>query len=213
MNHKKEFPFVGIYDRTVLLPCVSIASVIIGMISALHGRNVEPLVCLAVCGLCDGFDGRIARTKKNRQECEKIIGIEMDSLCDMVCFGLFPAMLFYCYGMRSIFGVAMIVFYCLCALQRLAFFNMLEHTQNEERVPGYFFGIPVTTISIFMPLVYLLHCILPQPLSTAVLYLASGVFGLLYILEIPVRKFNLRDILLSVVAVIIVLAAILLLKQ
>lgn len=184
MNHKKRFPFVGIYDRTVLLPCVSIASVIIGMISALHGRNVEPLVCLAVCGLCD-----------------------------MVCFGLFPAMLFYCYGMRSIFGVAMTVFYCLCALQRLTFFNMLEHTQNEERVPGHFLGIPVTTISIFMPLVYLLHCILPQPLSTAVLYLASGVFGLLYILEIPVRKFNLRDILLSVVAVIIVLAAILLLKR
>ena len=189
------------------------ASVILGMITALQGYKVEPLICLAVCGLCDGFDGRIARTKKNRPEHEKIFGIEMDSLCDIVCFGLFPAVLFYCYGMQSVFGVILIVFYCLCALQRLAFFNMLEHTMDEGRVPGYFRGMPVTAISVFMPVVYLLHVLLPHPLSTAVLYLFVGVFGLLFILDVPVRKFKLADILIAGVAIAMVLLAALLLER
>lgn len=207
MNHKKRFGFIGIYDRTVLLPFVSMASVILGMIAALQGHDIEPLICLCVCGLCDGFDGRVARTKKNRQEHEKIIGVEMDALCDMVCFGLFPAVLFYCYGMRSILGVLLIVFYCLCALQRLAFFNMLEHTQDEGRVCGYFRGMPVTAIAIFLPAVYLLRCMLPHPLSTAVLYLFVSVFGLLFILDIPVKKFKVKDILISGAVIAMVLLA------
>ena len=46
---------------------------------------------LMFCGLCDAFDGKVARTKKNRTEQMKQFGIQIDSLSDLVAFGVLPA--------------------------------------------------------------------------------------------------------------------------
>mgnify|MGYP007032777772 FL=1 len=59
------------------------------------------------------FDGKIARTKKNRTEDEKQFGIQIDSLCDVVCFGVFPIVLCYELGMRRIYSMAILVLYGL----------------------------------------------------------------------------------------------------
>ena len=55
---------------------------------AVNGHLHLGVMCLAISGLCDMFDGKIARTKKNRTEVEKRFGIQIDSLSDIVCFGV-----------------------------------------------------------------------------------------------------------------------------
>lgn len=50
------------------------------------------------------FDGKIARSKKNRTDREKMFGVQIDSLCDCVCFGVFPAMICYLMGVRGALG-------------------------------------------------------------------------------------------------------------
>ena len=92
---------LGFYDYTVVLTYISLGISIVGMTRALEGHFRVAILCLALSGLCDMFDGKVARTKKNRTEDEKRFGIQIDSLCDVVCFGVFPIMICYCLGMRE----------------------------------------------------------------------------------------------------------------
>ena len=81
--------FLGIYDYTVILTYISLGISVFGITRALEGDFKVAIFCLALSGLCDMFDGKIARTKKNRTDDEKNFGIQIDSLCDVVCFGIF----------------------------------------------------------------------------------------------------------------------------
>ena len=81
---------IGVYDYTVLATYLSLAFGVSGILAAMNGGPYSALLCLMVSGLLDAFDGRIARTKKNRTEQEKRFGIQIDSLNDVVCFGVLP---------------------------------------------------------------------------------------------------------------------------
>lgn len=69
---------IGYYNYTVVLTYISLASSVFGMTQAIHGRFKTAILCLAISGLCDMFDGKIARTKKDRTEDEKAFGIQID---------------------------------------------------------------------------------------------------------------------------------------
>ena len=122
---------IGFYDYTVILTYISLASSILGMISACYARIGWAIFFLGMSGLLDTFDGKVARTKKNRTEDEKRFGIQIDSLSDIVCFGVAPAVLCYCFGMRGIVGVAILMFYVLAGLIRLAWFNVMEEHRKK----------------------------------------------------------------------------------
>lgn len=117
---------LGVYDYTVILTYISLWISIGGMMLSLNGHLDLAVLCLALSGLCDMFDGKIARTKKDRTETEKRFGIQIDSLCDIVCFGVGPAIICYCMGMNGIVGVLILMFYVLAGLIRLAWFNVTE---------------------------------------------------------------------------------------
>ena len=126
---------LGVYDYTVILTYISLWISIGGMMLSLNGHLDLAVLCLALSGLCDMFDGKIARTKKDRTEIEKRFGIQIDSLCDVVCFGVFPAMICYCLGVNTPAGVAALIFYSIASVIRLAYFNVTEakrQTQTEE---------------------------------------------------------------------------------
>ena len=144
---------IGFYDYTVVLTYVSLFSAVIGTVQASKGNISAAIACLAICGICDAFDGTVARTKKNRTEDEKNFGIQLDSLCDVVSFGVFPAFLCYRMGVDGVLGLICVCLYSLCALIRLAFFNVLEtkRQQVEEGCNKYYRGLPVTSISIIFP--------------------------------------------------------------
>ena len=84
---------IGFYDYTVILTYISLASSILGMISACYTRIGWAIFFLGMSGLLDTFDGKVARTKKNRTEDQKRFGIQIDSLCDIVCFGVCPVII------------------------------------------------------------------------------------------------------------------------
>ena len=71
--------FIGFYDYTVILTYMSLISSVFGITQAIHGDYKQAIFCLAFSGICDAFDGRVARSKKNRTEDEKAFGIQLDS--------------------------------------------------------------------------------------------------------------------------------------
>lgn len=189
--------FIGFYDYTVILTYLSLFSAVIGMDLAYRGQFTGAVVCLFLCGFCDAFDGAVARTKKNRTEDEKAFGIQLDSLCDVIAFGVFPALICRFMGVDGILGMALVFFYCLCALIRLAFFNVLE--ANRQKVESgcnkTYRGLPVTSISIIFPLVYCLKWIFSEYAFMILLHVMLFVVGFLFILDFSVRKINFQKFL------------------
>lgn len=146
---------LGIYDYTVVLTYVSLMVSIGGMMLSVNGHLNLAVLCLAISGLCDMFDGKIARTKKDRTEEEKCFGIQIDSLCDIVCFGVGPAIICYCIGMRGPIGMVILMFYVLAGLIRLAWFNVTEECRQKEtdEKRACYQGLPITSMAIILPLV------------------------------------------------------------
>jgi len=182
--------FIGIYNYTVILTYLSLLSAVIGMVFSACSNFTPAIVCLAVSGLCDAFDGAVARSKMDRTAEEKAFGIQIDSLCDAVSFGVFPAVLCYHMGMNGPFGIVCMAAYILCAVIRLAFFNVLEEQRQKEEggCNKIYRGLPVTSISIILPVFYLLRPVCPGSLFTAALHLLVIAVAFLFILDFSVKK-------------------------
>lgn len=125
---------IGFYDYTVVVTYISLVSSILGMFCAIDGKLTLAVSCLAFSGLCDMFDGKIARTKKNRTDDEKSFGIQIDSLCDIVCFGIFPIILGYKLGMCKAYSIAILAFYGMAGVIRLAYFNVMEQNARARHL-------------------------------------------------------------------------------
>ena len=192
--------FIGFYDYTVVLTYMSLISSVFGITLAIHGDYNAAIICLALSGICDAFDGRIARTKKNRTEDEKAFGIQLDSLCDVICFGVFPALICYLIGVRGTIGLILVFFYCICAVIRLAFFNVLEakRQKTEGGSNKTYRGLPVTSISFFLPLIFCFQVLLSESAFLILLHLVLLVVGFLFILDFPLKKPSLKMILIMI---------------
>lgn len=181
---------IGFYDYTVILTYMSLVSAVVGMVLSSKGLFTAAICCLLLSGVCDAFDGIVARSKKNRTEDEKSFGIQIDSLCDAVSFGVFPAILCYHMGMDEVLGVAILVLYCLCGVIRLAYFNVIEskRQQTEGGSNKVYRGLPITSSSLILPPVYLLRGLLPGAVFLVVLHVVMALMGLLFVLDFSVKK-------------------------
>ena len=182
--------FLGFYDYTVILTYMSLVFAVSGLLLTDSGLFPQAVACLVVCGICDAFDGTVARTKKDRTEDEKAFGIQLDSLVDVVSFGVFPAVMSIHMGSGSLLSKVIAIAYSICAVIRLAFFNVQEakRQQQEEGCRKTYRGLPVTSISVIYPLVYLLRGFLPQARFAAVLAAVMALTAFLFILDFSVKK-------------------------
>ena len=194
--------FLGIYDYTVILTYISLGISVFGITRALEGDFKVAIFCLALSGLCDMFDGKIARTKKNRTDDEKNFGIQIDSLCDVVCFGIFPAMICYCLGVNTSAGIGALIFYSVASVIRLAYFNVSEAKRQNETSENrqYYQGLPITSIAVILPLAYVTSSLYAQHFLM-VLHVIMLVTGLLFIIRFRFRKPNNKEIALLIVIV------------
>ncbi len=189
--------FIGVYDYTVILTYMSLVSGLLGIKLAYSGEIMWAILCVGISGFLDMFDGVVARTKKNRTEDQKNFGIQLDSLCDVVCFGVVPAVILYFCGVDEIWGVAFLIFYVLCALIRLAFFNVLEtkRQRSEGGCAKSYRGLPVTTIAIILPACFLVGLIVPDNVMDVVHHVLPVVVGLMFITDIRIPKFDVAKLL------------------
>jgi CDP-diacylglycerol---serine O-phosphatidyltransferase len=157
-------PVVGYYGLWVALTYLSVVVAILGIHFALIDNVRYALVCLMISGVCDMFDGRVASLFKKRNTREKHYGIQIDSLADIISFGVLPAAIGYerydpsgNFISLGWFDTAIFPIYLMAALIRLAYYNVIEtelHGQNKKRT--YYEGLPVTSVAFIIPLTYAL---------------------------------------------------------
>ena len=187
---------IGFYDYTVLATYAATALGVTGMFQAVEGRHLTAVFCLLAAGLLDCFDGRIARTKKDRSHQQQSFGIQIDSLNDVVCFGALPGVIGASLGGGEWWLRASVLFYILAALIRLAYFNVTEEERqsatNEHR--HYYLGVPVTAASFVMPLFWALPLRLGSA-PTVIYAVGLTLLAFLFITPLRVPKPGLKGIL------------------
>ena len=123
---------IGFYNYSVILTYIGLVSSVFGITQVFENHMSIAFLCLLLSGICDLFDGKIARSMKNRTEHEKVFGIQIDSLCDLVCFGVFPAVIGYHYN--SVYPLRLIasIMIVLGAVIRLGYFNVMEEERQRN---------------------------------------------------------------------------------
>lgn len=127
-----------------LLPnLISILALCAGLTAirmAVDGRFGWAVALIGLAAALDGIDGRIARMLKSESE----IGAELDSLCDLVNFGVTPALVLYYWGLRqdTSLGWIAVLIYAVCCMLRLARFNVVNRLPEGGDKPKGFIGVP-----------------------------------------------------------------------
>ncbi|WP_408070592.1 CDP-alcohol phosphatidyltransferase family protein [Butyrivibrio sp. JL13D10] len=217
---EKEKKMIGVYDYTIILTYLSTISGALGIIITMTGigHPYGGTLFLMVSGLFDAFDGRVARTKKNRTDFEKNFGIQIDSLSDLICFGVLPvsigvAQLRINGAFRDVIKGSMntaktwlvilllsiAAFYILSALVRLAYFNATvaeREQQKKECGREYYTGLPVTAAALIFPLTLIIHYFTSADLTFFYFWMLLFV-GILFIGNFKIPKPGLKLILLG----------------
>lgn len=122
---------------TVLALCAGLTAIRFG----LQGRFEPAVAAIVVAALLDTLDGRIARMLGGSTK----FGAEMDSLSDVISFGVAPAVLLYQWAMNGAgsIGWALVLLYCVCCALRLARFNTKPgSTEAPPWAARFFIGVP-----------------------------------------------------------------------
>lgn len=192
---------IGYYNYTVILTYISLLSSILGIFFAcgIGGDAAHPeyaMVCLMVSGLCDMFDGKIARTRK-RTDNEKKFGIQIDSLCDLICFGVLPIVIGYSIGMNSWADIPILMLFPLCAVIRLAYFNVAEEDRQKKTtdVRKVYEGLPVTSVALILPLLYSFRKDIGETLFPNIYGAVLLLIAIAFITRFKVKKPSFRTML------------------
>lgn len=145
---------IGVYNYTVVLTYIGMLVSFTGITYAIEGRLKTAMLCLVISGICDMFDGPIAATMV-RDKREKRFGVQIDSLSDLICFGVLPAIIAYreLTAWKSRITFIIICLYLLSALVRLAWFNVDEELRQDAEGGRrkIYLGLPVTTVAFIIP--------------------------------------------------------------
>ncbi|MFR5856826.1 MAG: sulfatase-like hydrolase/transferase [Bacilli bacterium] len=176
--------FIGQFRPCDLLTMFGTIMAFIGMIMAINNHFTISIICLMICGICDGFDGTLAR-RHNYSESQKVYGSELDSLSDVISFGAFPAILTYLIS-NNIYAGLICIIYLMCGVIRLTYFNMLNITKEGKK--GTFVGIPITTVAIVYPLVFLIIRFINFELLKWVMPGVLLLLSIFFVLKISIPK-------------------------
>ena len=153
---KKNFKIVSDRKTRMILPnAITLIGVCIGLTSikfAIDGKFAIAIIAILFAGLMDALDGRIARLIKGTSK----IGKELDSLGDVISFGVAPALIMYFWNLQYLekLGWFVCLIYVVCVALRLARFNINSEEESSWK-DNFFEGMPSPAggIIVLMPLI------------------------------------------------------------
>lgn len=162
---------LGVFNYTVVLTYVGMLFSFAGIHFVFSDNDksfILALLCLMISGIMDMFDGKVASTKKNRTENEKLFGIQIDSMADIISYGVFPSLIVYSLALGDVhypiehpiqarIAICICALYLLSALIRLSFFNVDEMQRQAltEKSRSEYKGLPVTSVAVVLPAVFI----------------------------------------------------------
>ena len=193
-QQNKNFKLVSNKKTRVILPNMfTLIGVCIGLSSikfALDERFTLSIIAIIVAAIIDGLDGRIARLIQGTSK----VGKELDSLTDVISFGVAPAFIMYFWKLNELgrIGWLICLIYVVCVALRLARFNVNSGKEASWR-DNFFEGIPSPAggVIVLMPLIYSLSDIqilkINQSFFVPILFV---IVSILLISKVPTYSFK-----------------------
>ena len=204
----KKKLFIGVYNPSIILTYISVFCSIIGIANLMKSETIASfdymrvaIPLLIVAGVCDMFDGTVARMCK-RTQIEKDFGVQLDSLADTVSFVVFPACMLTHMGNYSIASMIIACAYVFAGIMRLGWFNV---TVEENK--GFFQGLPVTLASVIVPAAYVVLTFFGVTgfAFELAMYITFALIAILFILNFRLNKPNTKmRIVLAIIALAII---------
>ncbi|MGZ5008785.1 MAG: CDP-diacylglycerol--serine O-phosphatidyltransferase [Methylobacter sp.] len=126
---------------------------VLSILFAFDGSFYISALLLFVAAIFDVLDGKIAGLMRQKN----LFGKQIDSMSDLVSFGVAPALLFYSLSSPGVLGITVALFFIACGMLRLARYNISD-------APG-FEGVPISVNGVLFPLLFLLFSSIPQSLN------------------------------------------------
>jgi len=209
---------VGFYHYGVILTYLSVIAAITGICFSVGGNKTPRpyigVICLLISGVCDAFDGVVARTRKNRTKEDKMFGERIDSLSDLIAFGVAPAMIGFGMKINRWFFIPVYGAFVLCALIRLAYFDVTEEIRTSDENCGrrlFYEGLPVTNVAFALPIFYLVAVMFP-PCSvgrSSVMIVGYLLLALTFVLRFKMPKLRVKGLLIAMAVLAVILGVLL----
>ena len=176
--------FIAKWNKSVILTYIGALIACFGIYLALAGAPNCACICLVLAGVCDMFDGAIARSIKRNEE-EKQFGIELDSLADMVNFIALPIVIILTQNQNS-FALLSSFALAICGIARLAHFNSVAK-QSKKKIDHYQ-GLPVTFSALIFPVIFIISELFFSENLGTILSVTAFIVAAFNIINIKIPK-------------------------
>ena len=192
---------IGKWNKSVILTYIGLIISVLGIMLVLFDIDLKyVMICLIVAGICDLFDGTVARRCKRTKE-EKEFGIELDSLADVMSFIALPLVILFSIN-KSVLFIPIAIIYAIFAIARLAYFNI--KTADSNKAIKSYIGLPATYAALVFPLVFLLSYLLENSLFIIIYNVITLLVSILFITKVKIPKPRLvSSIILLLIAIIV----------
>lgn len=178
---------IGYYNPANLVTISGAMCALLACFMTARGYYCLAMAALSVAALCDALDGKIARATLTTSKRARFYGVQMDSLCDLVSFGVSPCFIAYLMGYNRTVDILVYLLFIICGAIRLANFNTEAAMDTPDLKMKHFTGIPIPLSASVMPLLVIVHMLVGGPVFwlARILFLVVG-FG--YILRFKFPK-------------------------
>ncbi len=185
----KDKQQINVYRFIIDLPNIcslmGLMSAVFGIYFAAKGNFQAAIIGLLWAVLFDWFDGIIARKMKGRTKVQGEFGAELDSMIDIVSFGILPAILLLSYGHYSIWFLPGTFIIIAAAAVRLTHFNVYGLIDSK-----IYKGFPLDNNALILAFVFIFEGILPHSAFSVIIYILLMLLSALNLSSIPILKFG-----------------------
>ena len=198
LENKKEFKLIQKKNPKSLLPnALTIFGVCLGLSSikfALDANYAIAIIAIGFAAILDTLDGRVARLIKGTSK----VGKELDSLTDVISFGVAPVFIMYFWTLNGIgkLGWMLVLIYIVCCALRLARFNLTVIEESEPWKIDFFEGVPSPAAAglVLLPIILKLSGLIQIESYTTLTSVAILTTSILMVSKIP--TYSLKRILI-----------------
>ncbi len=189
--------FLGFYNLANFMTLLGLASSVTAIFAAVALDFKLAVLLFAFAGVCDSLDGKLARNRTDNGDPRKAVyGVMLDSLCDLISFGVTPCVIAYAFGNKTAIDMVIYLLFITCGCIRLAYYNT-RALCSDGKVSG-FVGVPITTSVVVFPLIIMLAMFIPPVIISYILRIFFVLLGAAFILKVKVKRLSVKKMLFFV---------------
>jgi len=186
MNDTKQVNiFRFIKDLPNICSLLGLLSAVIGIYFAILGNFPVAIIGVLWAVLFDWFDGIIARKMKGRTKVQGDFGAQLDSMIDIISFGVLPAIILLSYGGYGIWFLPGAFLIIAASAVRLTYFNVYGLIDSKT-----YKGFPLDNNVLILALVFLFEGLFEPPSFSILIYVLMIFLSALNLSSIPIPKFG-----------------------